>query len=82
VTILSMSVIVATISEMLPSHGNEVDTAVFSDCDKVNAWVESQIDSTVKKCGLDRESAVDGWFVELDEVGHTIQHDTKERVVQ
>lgn len=77
-----MSVIVVTISEMLPAHGNEVDTAVFSDWDKANAWVESQIDSTVKTYGIDRESAVDGWYVEIDSSGHTIQYDAKERAVQ
>jgi len=77
-----MSVIVVTISEMLPAHGNEVDTAVFSDWDKANAWIESQIDSKVKSYGIDRESAVDGWYVEIDSFGHTIQYDAKERVVQ
>jgi len=75
-------VIVVTSSEMLPAHGNEINTAVFSDWDKANAWVESQIDSNVKKYGLDRESAVDGWNVEIDSFGHTIQYDAKERVVQ
>lgn len=78
----TQSVIIVTISEMLPAHGNEVDTAVFSDWDKANAWVESQIDSNVKTYGLDRESAVDGWYVEIDSFGHTIQYDAKERTVQ
>ena len=75
------TVVVVTISETLPAHGNEVDTVVFSGWDKAAAWVESQIDSTVKAYELDRESAVDGWFVEIDH-GHTIQYVAKERLIQ
>lgn len=75
------TVIVVTISETLPVHGTEVDIAVFSDWDKAAAWIEAQIDSTVKAYELDCESAVDGWFVEIDH-GHTIQYVAKERLIQ
>jgi len=75
------SVVVVTISEMLPVHGNEVDTMVFSDMDKASAWIEAQIDSYVKSFDLDRETAVDDWYLRLDGDSHTIQYDAKIRDV-
>lgn len=78
----SQSVIVVTIRETIPTYCDEVDTVVFSDWEKANAWIESQIESQVQTFGLDGESAVDGWYVEIGSSGHTIQYDAKERVVQ
>jgi len=75
-------VVVVTISEMLPVHGNEVDTMVFSDFDKAEAWVEAQIDSYVQSYGLDRETAVDGWYLRIDGDLHTIQYDAKVKDVR
>lgn len=77
-----MKVVVVTISEMLPVHGNEVDTVVFSDMDKAAAWVEAQIDSYVTSFGLDRETAVDDWYLRIDGDSHTIQYDAKEKEVR
>lgn len=76
------AVIVVTICETLLEHADEVDTVVFSDWDKANAWIESQIDEKVKDFQLDRDSDVNGWFVHIDAWDHTIQYDAKERVVQ
>jgi len=76
------AVVVVTISEMLPVHGNEVDTMVFSDFDKAEAWIEAQIDSYVKSYGLDRETAADGWCLRIDGDLHTIQYDAKVKDVR
>jgi len=78
----SQSVIVVTIRETVPTCCDEVDTVVFSDWEKANAWIESQIESQVQTFGLDRESAVDGRFVTIDSSGHTIEYEAKERVVK
>ena len=75
------TVVVVTISEILPIHGNEIDTMVFDSLGKAEAWIEQQIDEKVKDFQLDRDSAVDGWFVQIDGWNHTIQYDAKERVV-
>lgn len=75
------TVVVVTISETLPTHGNEVDTMVFDSIVKAETWVERQIEEKVKKFNLDRDSAVDGWFVQIDGWNHTIQYDAKEKVV-
>jgi len=78
----TQSVIVVTIRETVPTCCDEVDTVVFSDWEKANAWIASQIESQVQAFGLNRESAVDGRFVEIDSLGHTIQYDATERVIK
>ena len=75
------TVVVVTISETLLTHGNEVDTKAFSSLEKAEDWVERQIEEKVKDFHLDRDTAVDGWFVQIDGWNHTIQYDAKERTV-
>ena len=77
-----MSVVVVTIRETLTRHADEVDTVVFADWEKANAWIESQINEKVKAFQLDRDSDVEGWFVQIDGGNQTIQYDAKELVVQ
>ena len=71
--------IVVTIHEQLSMHSDEVDTMAFSDWDRAEAWIESQIDSHVAAFGLDRETDVAGRLVHLDGDAHTIQYDAKKR---
>jgi len=81
----SQTVVVVTIREIDLAYCDDVDTVVFLDWEKANAWVESDIDLHVQIFGLDRESAVNGWFVTIDSSassGHTIEYDAKERVVK
>ena len=54
---------------------------VFDSKEKAGAWVERQIDEKVSDFHLDRDTAVDGWFVHIDGWNHTIQYDAKEKVV-
>lgn len=75
------TVVVVTISETLPTHENKVDTMVFGSLEKAEDWVERQIEEKVKDFHLDRDTAVDGWFVQIDGWNHTIQYDAKERTV-
>ena len=75
------TVVVVTISETLATHENEVDTMVFDSMEKAEAWVGRQIDEKVSDFQLDRASAVDGSFIQIDGWNHTIQYDAKEKVV-
>ncbi|MCQ2390027.1 MAG: hypothetical protein MJ240_01275 [Kiritimatiellae bacterium] len=75
-------VVVVTISETMMLHKNEVDTLVFDSMEKAEVWIERQVEKMVKNFQLDRESDVDGWFVQIDGWNHTIQYDAKERIVQ
>ena len=75
------TVVVVTISETLVTHENEVDTMVFDSMGKAETWVERQIEEKVKGFRLDRDAAVDGWFIQIDGWNHTIQYDAKEKVV-
>ena len=77
-----MSVVVVIIRETLTRHADELDTVVISDWEKANAWIESQINEKVKAFQLDRDSDVEGWFVQIDGGNQTIQYDAKELVVQ
>ncbi len=74
------SVIVVTVSEQLPGHGNKTDIAVFSTLDKAETWIEHEISLIVKRENLSPD-AVDGWFVEFPDASHTIQFDVYERDV-
>ena len=75
------TVVVVTVSETLPTHENEVDTIVFGSVGKAGAWVERQIEEKVKDFHLDRDTAVDGWFVQIDGWNHTIQYNAKEKEI-
>ena len=75
------TVVVVTISETLATHENEVDTMVFGSQEKAEDWVERQIEEKVKDFHLDRDTAVDGWFVQIDGWNHTIQYDVKEKEI-
>ena len=50
--------------------------------EKAAKWIESQIDEKVLTFHLDRNAAVDGWFVKLAGYDHTIQYDVHELVVR
>lgn len=74
------SVVVVTVSEQLPFHGNETDVVVFSTMEKANAWIEEQIALHVRQSNP-APKAVDDWFLEFEDAGHTIQYDAQERNV-
>ena len=76
------SVVVVTISECFPLHGNEVSVRCFSSFEKAERWIECQIDEKIKVFGLDRSEWVDGWFVRLGCEEHTFQYDAKEMDVE
>ena len=76
----SPSVIVVTISEQLPCHGNKSDVVVFSSLKKAIDWIETQIATLIQNENLSLD-AVDGWFVEFKDINHTIQYSVNERVV-
>lgn len=71
--------VLVTIHEQLSMHSDEVNAMVFSDWDRAEVWIESQIDSHVTTFGLDCETDVDGWLVHLDGDAHMIQYDAKKR---
>ena len=75
------SIVVVTISEILATHENAIDTMVFDSMENAEAWVERQIEEKVKDFDLDRDASVDGWFVQIDGWQHTIQYDMKEKTV-
>lgn len=74
-------VFVVTISESFPLHGNEVTLRCFSSHEKAERWIEDRIEETVRTFGLDRSTAVDGWFVTIAN-DHTIQYDVCELNVE
>jgi hypothetical protein len=71
------TVYVVIISEMASTHTNEVDTEVFIEHDAAVSWIEKEIGEKVQTYHLE-ESAVDGWYVEIDGPMHTIQYDIRE----
>ena len=76
------TVVVVTISESFPLHGNAVSLRCFSSNEKATRWIEDQIDEKVQDHRLNRNAAVDGWFVKLEGEAHTIQYDVHELVVE
>ncbi len=64
-------------SEMASTHADEVDTEVFTEHDAAVSWIEKEIAEKVQTYHLE-ESAVDGWYVEIDGPMHTIQYDIRE----
>ena len=79
---MSNTVAVVTISESFPHHGNEVTLRCFSSNAKATKWIESQIDEKVLSLHLDRNAAIDGWFVKLEGEDHTVQYNVQELVVR
>lgn len=75
------TVSVVMISEIFPSHANEVDVEVFGNNDDAVSWVEKEVAKKKRTYHLD-ESAVDGWYVEVDGPTHTIQYDIRERTLR
>ena len=73
---------VVTISESFPQHGNAVSLRCFSSNEKAAKWIEKQIEERVRTFHIDRDAAVDGWFVKLEGEGHTIQYDVRELQVE
>lgn len=76
------TVAVVTISESFPQHGNEVSLRCFSSNEKAAKWIEKQIEERVRTFHIDRNAAVDGWFVKLEGEAHTIQYDVHELDVE
>lgn len=74
-------VFVVTISELFPQHGNKVTLRCFSSHEKAARWIEDRIEEKVRVFGLDRSTAVDGWFVTVAS-DHTIQYDVHELNVE
>ena len=76
------TVFVVTVSESFPQHGNAVSLRCFSSNEKATKWIEKQIEERVQTFHLERDAAVDGWFVKLEGEGHTIQYDVRELQVE
>ena len=79
---MNNTVAVVTISESFQLHGNAVSLRCFSSNEKAAKWIEKQIEERVRTFHLDRDAAVDGWFVKLEGEGHTIQYDVRELQVE
>ena len=79
---MNNTVAVVTISESFPQHGNEVSLRCVSSNEKATRRIEGQIDEKVQDHRLNRNAAVDGWFVKLEGEAHTIQYDVHELVVE
>ena len=73
---------VVTISESFPLHRNAVSLRCFSSNEKAAKWIEKQIEERVRTFHLDRDAAVDGWFVKLEGETHTVQYDVHELEVE
>ena len=73
---------VVTISESFPLHGNAVSLRCFSSNEKAAKWIEKQIEERVRTFHIDRDAAVDGWFVKLEGETHTVQYDVHELEVE
>lgn len=52
-------VVVVTVSESFPLHGNDVALRCFSSHEKAVRWIEGRIEENVRTFGLDRATAVD-----------------------
>ena len=76
------TVVVITISESFPLHGNAVSLRCFSSNEKAAKWIEKQIEERVRTFHIDRDAAVDGWFVKLEGEEHAIQYDVRELQVE
>lgn len=74
-------VVVVTISEQFPCHGNKTDVVVFSSMIKAETWIEKQISMLAKRFKIPPES-IDGWFVEFEDVCHTIQYDARKKEIR
>ena len=74
-------VTVVTICEERPCREYDFSTKVFSDYKRAVEWIEGQIDDLVARYALDRQTAVDGWFVQLDCFDHAIQYEAEEQDV-
>lgn len=70
-------VVVATVSESFPLHGNDVALRCFLSHEKATRWIEGRIEENVRTFGLDRATAVDGWFVSIAS-DRTVQYDVHE----
>lgn len=79
---MNNTVAVVTISESFPLHGNAVSLRCFSSNEKAAKWIEKQIEERVRTFHLDRDAAVDGWFVKLEGETHTVQYDVHELEVE
>ena len=75
------AIYVVTISELSSAHENEVDVEAFANNDDAVSWIEKQIAEKKETYHLD-ESAIDGWYVEIDGPTHTIQYDKRECVLR
>lgn len=54
----------------------------FSSNEKAAKWIEKQIEERVRTFHIDRDAAVDGWFVKLEGEEHAIQYDVRELQVE
>ena len=79
---MNNTVAVVTISESFQLHGNEVLLRCFSSNEKAAKWIEKQIEERVRTFHIDRDAAVDGWFVKLEGEEHAIQYDVRELQVE
>lgn len=75
------TVYVVIISEIDSAHANEVDAEVFAEQNDAVFWIEKEIAEKLQTYQLD-ESAVDGWYVEINGPTHTIQYNIRERLLR
>ena len=75
------TIYIVTISELASMHENKVDVEAFAKNSDAVSWVEQQIAEKRETYHLG-ESDIDGWYVEIDGLSHTIQYDLKECVLR
>ena len=74
-------VAVVTITERDEANAYDFKVKVFHALHEAEKWIDSQIESLVKKHHLDPLKDVDSWFVLLNGWNHTIQFNLEEMPV-
>ena len=65
-------------TEMGGFHEYDFKVFAFERHEKAEQWIDGQIADLVQHYGLVADQDVDGWFVQLDGLTHTVQFDAEE----
>lgn len=72
---------IVTREEETGFHEHDFKAFAFGSYDNAVKWIDEQIAALVKQHGLDDDSDVEGWFVQVEGWAHTVQFDAKEEEV-
>ncbi len=75
-----LEVVVVTKTTRYQYHGYDFAVNVFATHLEAEKWVEQQINSLIAEYELDRDTDVDGWYIDVDP-NSSIQFDAKEHYV-